>query len=250
MVRLKEAERLIAEHSHLTVMDGPFRGMRYVESAFHSGYATKLLGSYEAELHPFIEEVIQRAKGGKYSGLIDIGAAEGYYAIGLARCCPTLGVVAFEMDETAVTLCLELARRNEVEARVEVRGTCDIAALREALQGFGGPAFVLCDVEGDEIKLLDPTLIPELQRCDLLVELHDFSNSLITPTLLQRFQETHDITHFNTQVRRPHDVPAAAFLPAYLRPVAVDDMRAFHQSFLWLSARSDAVLTSSPTPPG
>ncbi len=236
--RLQESERLIVEHSNRTVIDGPFRGMRYVESAFHSGYTTKLLGSYEAELHPYIEEVIQRAARGAYNGLIDIGAAEGYYAVGLARRCPQLGVVAFEMDETAVALCLELARRNEVEARVEVRGNCDVAALGAVLRGFGGPAFVLCDVEGAELELLDPHQIPELERCDLLVELHDFANSLITPTLLQRFHATHDTTHFPAQVRRPHDVPAATFLPAYLRLVAVDDIRAHHQSFLWLSARS------------
>jgi len=42
---------------------------------------TKLLGFYEQPLQPYIEQVIQTG----YPTIINIGCAEGYYAVGLAH---------------------------------------------------------------------------------------------------------------------------------------------------------------------
>ena len=44
----------------------------------------KLLGSYEQELQP----LLQRLAAQNYSEIVDIGCAEGYYAIGLGGCFP------------------------------------------------------------------------------------------------------------------------------------------------------------------
>jgi hypothetical protein len=51
---------------------------------------------------------------------------------------------------------------------------------------------IVCDCEGDEARLLDPALVPGLERCDLLVELHPFVAPSIPDLIAVRFQITHD----------------------------------------------------------
>src|SRR5437660_11467263 len=78
------------------VRQGPFAGMRYIDRAIGSAYLPKLLGTYECELAAIIEEVC--ARGPRL--IIDLGAAEGYYAVGLALRNPQARVVGFEQLET------------------------------------------------------------------------------------------------------------------------------------------------------
>ena len=66
------------------VASGPFAGMRHGDIAVGSVLTVKLLGTYEKELWPIIDQIIATA----YPLIIDIGAAEGYYAVGLAMRIP------------------------------------------------------------------------------------------------------------------------------------------------------------------
>ncbi|WP_299504968.1 hypothetical protein [Cypionkella sp.] len=63
------------------VLSGPFRGMDYPVRASEGSRAARLMGSYESSLAPVIEEIVTKA----YPVIIDVGSAEGYYAVGLAR---------------------------------------------------------------------------------------------------------------------------------------------------------------------
>ena len=75
--------RFVAWHG-LTVSGGPFAGLAYPDRAPIS-LVPKLLGIYERELHGAIEAAI-RAQPGL---IVNVGAADGYYAVGLARRCRT-----------------------------------------------------------------------------------------------------------------------------------------------------------------
>ena len=63
-----------------TVLNGPFRGMKYLSRAYCSAVLPKLLGTYECELIPAIDRLARSDA----DRIVDIGAAEGYYAVGLA----------------------------------------------------------------------------------------------------------------------------------------------------------------------
>jgi hypothetical protein len=52
----------------------------------------KLLGCYEQELHPALNRAIDT----DYGVILNIGCAEGYYPVGLARVLPTAHVIAFD----------------------------------------------------------------------------------------------------------------------------------------------------------
>src|SRR4051794_34631477 len=70
------------EHGR-TVIDGPFRGLRFPKFAIGRGemVVPQLVGSYERELQPFFEEIAAQ----EIEQVVDVGASDGYYAVGLAR---------------------------------------------------------------------------------------------------------------------------------------------------------------------
>lgn len=112
----------------LTVRSGPFKGMRYPEGrSTGSALIPKILGCYERELHEVFEEVCQQ----RYSAIVDIGCAEGYYAVGLAMRLQHANVYAFDTDRAARDLCREMARTNCVLDRLAVEGRCDSDALQK-----------------------------------------------------------------------------------------------------------------------
>lgn len=219
---LEEAKQKIIERYGRRVVAGPFEGLRYVDEAFCSGYTPKILGCYEAELQGEIERVLVA----NYELIIDIGAAEGYYAVGLAYRLPEVHVIAFEDDEHARELCKEMASINGLMQRVEVHGACTPELLQKTLEAYRGKrTLIICDVEGYEIELMNPKTVPDLMRCDFLVELHDCYNPQITSTLTDCFKSTHHIHLVDAAVRDPSKVPASNFLPPEQRRIAIDDDR-------------------------
>jgi hypothetical protein len=192
---------MFAQRADWTVQVGPFAGMRYVDAAVGAIFLPKVLGTYEAELHGVIGELARRP----YDRVVNVGAGEGYYAVGMARLMTQARVYAFETDPRGQELCGQLARLNQVEGRVEVRGECRAEHLRE-LAGPG--ALLICDCEGAEDALLDPAQAPGLAGCDLVVECHDhFVGRPITETLLGRFRDTHVVCRVEPGGRDPYTVP-------------------------------------------
>lgn len=213
------------EKQGLLVLSGPFNGMQYISAATGSMFIPKLVGCYEQEIASFIEELIGRNP----HVVIDIGCAEGYYAIGLALRLPHAKVVAFDSDPHARVLCQSLAQKNGVLSQVEVRGLCEFAAfetlLQESSKNNGISALVVCDCDGCEGFLLDPAKVPSLAGADVLVETHDHIDASITLTLRKRFAPTHNISHVASGVRDPKMHPEVHFLSLEDQDKALSEYR-------------------------
>jgi precorrin-6B methylase 2 len=175
------------------VRNGVFSGMRYpsVEAAGSAIYP-KLLGSYESELHPLMQRIVETG----YSTIVDIGCAEGYYANGLAMRIPQAMVYAFDLEPRARELCAEMAEANGVDARVLIREACTPEVL--AGMPLGTKALIISDCEGYEHDLFTPASVAALKRHDVLIEVHAFVNPDIPVRLRQRFRETHAIASIPT----------------------------------------------------
>jgi len=197
------AERFIAAHGW-AVQSGPFAGMEYLHPGDISAVLPKLLGSYEAELHDAIRDVIAA---GHVRSIVNIGCGEGYYAVGFARTLPQVHIVAFDSDPRARQLCQELAQKNCVADRITVEGECSINRLRE-LAGTG--VLVFCDCEGAEKQLLDPVQAPSLRQSRIIVEMHDCYDSTISQELIGRFSPTHRISIIQTALPDPTRYDALA----------------------------------------
>ena len=183
----------LATRSGTAVLTGPFQGMTYATGASEGSRAARLLGVYEASLAPVIETIIARA----YPLVIDIGSAEGYYAVGLARRMPTARVMARDENPAAQALCRDLATLNGVADRVEIGGRMDHADFAIC---HDQPTLILCDIEGAEADLLDPSAAPGLQAADILVECHDCLHPGLTDRIAARFAASHNITRLDRQI--------------------------------------------------
>ncbi|TLD69946.1 hypothetical protein FEM03_14535 [Phragmitibacter flavus] len=227
---------LTQKRSFNSVMNGPFAGMRYARKSQGSAYIPKLLGIYERELVSCIESLIANSP----SMVVDVGAAEGYYAVGMARRLPNAKVVAFEMELSAHDTLREMSESNGVAERVSIRGKCETSDLFKLLQDEDSVA-VICDVEGYEKQLLDPSVVPQLIHSTILVELHDFLVPDITQTLIDRFNTTHKISHIWQEPRSTEDFPwrtmATSLLPQSYLDWAVSEWRPVKMSWLWMEPK-------------
>ncbi len=184
-------------------MSGPFRGMRYLNHRDDFVDYNMLLGTYELEVRPALSEVLT---GGRYSSVIDVGAAQGYYVVGLAMLRPDLRVIAFEKSPEWREQIGRMAEANGVQGRIGVREFCEPAGLRDALQE-PVRTFLIMDIDGGEKELLDPAKVPELISVSILLEVHDMFVPGVTDLIRQRFSSTHDVEHIPVKPRTLEDFP-------------------------------------------
>ena len=214
------------------VASGPFAGQR-LEHDHDFGWVATLVGCYEMELHPAIEQAIAA----RPQRVINIGCSGGYYAVGFARRLPETNVVAFDIDASAREACVRAAQANGVSARVEVKAAC----TPRDLQALAGPGtLVFSDCEGYELQLLDPEAVPALRDTSIIVELHDVWVPNLTPRLLARFARTHDISHVAVVPRDGHRFPILqdAGLNEFEMSLAVSDFRAPSMTWAYMVPRS------------
>lgn len=201
------------------VQSGTFAGMAYGKCIGQGELLPKLLGTYEKELTPVWQALVAAPP----DLVIDIGAAEGFYAVGLARLLQRT-VIAFELEPPYHAAIRALARSNGVADHVHVLGECTSATLDRELTR-GAQPFVLSDCEGAEAILLDPLKAPELRRARILVELHERLVPGVTPLVLGRFALTHTAQLITTIPRSPADLPARAALETDDAQFAMDEGR-------------------------
>ena len=179
-------QNTLLEKEGTKVLQGPLKGLDFIKQSAEGCHIAKLLGCYEQPLQPYITAAIKK----DYSTVLNIGCAEGYYAVGLARAMPNARSLAFDTDPKAQVACKELAAKNGVSDRVEVGGLFSPANFANYDQAS---TLVFCDIEGAELELLDPEIAPALESMDLIVESHECLRPGITDTLITRFSSTHDI---------------------------------------------------------
>jgi hypothetical protein len=197
----------------LTVRSGPFAGLRYPsEASVGSTLLPKLLGSYEQELHGVVEQLDHA----KYTAIVDIGCAEGYYAVGLAKRIESIPVFAYDTDPTSRQLCLDMASRNDVSQRVHVGERCDWNELRRLDLNR---AIVWIDCEGYERELFSGSGIGCLAPNDFLIEIHDFIRPFTTEHLWRVFEPTHRIEVIRSF---PDELRPIAFPNANLRELPTE----------------------------
>lgn len=239
MPRWNVAAALVRHRAANTVLSGPFKGMRLsltpVSSRNLLGY---LLGTQEIELHDVVRRVIAR----DYPRIINVGAADGYYAIGFLRQMTRTKVIAFEGAREHHGGLVQAAELNGVASRFELRGFCRPEDLSSELAELNGPALVLADIEGGEVDMLDPVKVAGLTDVDILVETHDAFVPNCTAKLMARFMRTHIIEQIAARPRSLADFPSAIIpeLSRFMPHTAVELMnerRTGTQKWLYLTAK-------------
>jgi hypothetical protein len=161
--------------------------------------------------------------------VINVGCAEGYYAVGLARLLPRATVYAFDIASDACAICASAARENGVAERVVVGSRCTTMDLAKLLE-LPGRILLVMDCEGAERELLDPSKLPGLAKCDVIVETHGPD---IASELEARFRPSHAVSQIAQGGRDPNEVPELRELAESDRWLLVDEGRPV--SMLWLA---------------
>ena len=175
---------------------GPFKGMTCLEDANEGCLVPKLLGCYEEELIPTFESFFKRG----FDRFIDVGCASGYWLTGVALRMPSAQCYGFDGAEAPRKRCSQLLALNGMQSRVQLFGLCTPGDFEKLVVGR---TLVLMDVDGPEYELLDPATTPALRRADIIVECHDYLDPRIMPTLLARFESSHDIERISSWLRTP-----------------------------------------------
>jgi hypothetical protein len=209
------------------ILGGPFSGMNYLSWARGSVLVAKLLGTYELELRGAIETAIAWEP----DVVVDVGSAEGYYAVGIARRLNQARVIAFDTDRYAQYLLGKLAAKNEVADRVTMDGWCSVHRLQEEL-AKGKRPLVICDCEGFEDELLRLEGAPGLSRAIIVVELHDAVVPGIGGRLRERFGGTHGIEEVMARPRQAADLPSGTSLSTERAEAAMAERRPDGMSWL------------------
>ncbi|MGO4707256.1 50S ribosomal protein L11 methyltransferase [Microvirga sp. 2MCAF38] len=176
-----------------TVRGGPFDGLKYLPGGSEGGLAPKLLGVYETALQPFFAKAPQE----NYDAVLNVGCAEGFYAVGCARLLPQARILAWDIDPMARRLCAALARLNEVETRVHLREEFKAKAVDEVAAELGSSlgrrprGLLVMDCEGAEFDLLDPASA-DFGWLDIVVEVHPGRGRGVAQ-IAGRFEATHAI---------------------------------------------------------
>lgn len=168
------------------IQNGHFKGMKYIKRSSGSALLPKILGSYEEPIQEWIREVIEDKN---YVSILDIGCAEGYYAVGFAMRLSNTKIFAYDIDEEARKNSKELKELNKI-MNLEINAECTHKELNSKSKEN---TLIFCDIEGFEKILLDPQKVPNLKYVDLIIESHDCFVPNITEDLIARFYMTHTI---------------------------------------------------------
>lgn len=179
------------------VQRGLCRGLAFPDDhSFFSTVPPMILGLYERPLQARLEELTATRH---YDLIVDVGSADGFYAVGLAMRCPQATVVACDTEPRARQATLAMAARNGVGDRVSVRGFCSATDLLDIVRS-ARRALILSDCEGYERQLFPAGHGEALARHDVAIEVHDQIDYRISPQLKGVFGASHDV-----QIIRAHD---------------------------------------------
>lgn len=157
-----------------TVAYGPFKGLILSDTSWWGAAdrGSMLLGLYEQEV---LTTLTQLAVGRET--LIDLGAADGYYAVGSVSSGLFTRSIAFEISPEGRTAIGDNAERNLVSDLVRVLGEAESDFLTELQAKYSldlESTALLIDIEGAEFDLLSAELLERMSQAALIIEIHDF----------------------------------------------------------------------------
>ena len=221
----------VFEKAAAAVQRGPFTGMTLVqETSWHGGKVLqKLLGIYEMELHAAIEEAVAFHP----TSIVNVGCAEGYYAVGLALRLPQATVHVFDSDLAALSVCEKAAAANRAESNLRLEKSCTGTQITTLLRR-AERCLMFVDCEGCETTLFPEIDLKDLIRTIVIVEMHEYLFPGSTEELMQRFENTHQVQSIAQSARNPHEIEFLRDLPEDTQWLAVSEGRP--QTMNWFFA--------------
>lgn len=232
------SERL-CRHFDYRVAYGPFVGLQFDSQSSWSASdrAGMILGCYEANV---LRELARLCNGAR--PMVDIGAADGYYAVGAVYAGLTPRAFCFEMTDAGREVIRANAERNDVADRVEVTGLAGVDFLDHIPSEYWSEdrsAVFLMDIEGGEFDLLTNEVLRRMRHSYAVIELHEAPDLVPSKidALVARAGEIFDLSVVKTGPRDPAEIPELELMSDDDRWLLMSESRPYAMSWLILEPR-------------
>jgi len=152
-----------------SVKYGPFRNLILGHGSTWAQYDDflKLIGEYEPHI---VEKLVEVSDG--YTVFVDIGASDGYFALGLVKAEFFSRAICFEKSDEDRSIIKELAKQNHIEGQIEIHGSATATKILD-LKTQIGRCVILCDIEGGELEILTDEVLELYSNSVFIIELHE-----------------------------------------------------------------------------
>jgi hypothetical protein len=150
---------------------GPFKGLKFSEESAwgHSDRARMLLGLYEQEVLTSLQTLPR-----KYRYFINIGAADGYYGIGVLVSNLFEKSWFYEVSQDAQKKIQKNCELNIVSHRVVLRGEACSKFEKDFSEDDAAASVLFVDIEGGEFELFRSEVFKKFKKSVIFIELHNF----------------------------------------------------------------------------
>jgi len=155
-----------------TIKYGPFKGQKLIDNPWWgtSDKASMILGVYEKEVLDFLTSDLFKNK----KSFIDVGAADGYYAIGLIKNNYFDHCYCFEMSQEGQNIIKRSADENNLSDRVSIYGTATSEFYKEIPKDNFDDSVILIDIEGAEFEILESKCLSAISNATVIIEIHNW----------------------------------------------------------------------------
>ena len=219
---------------------GPFKGMQLNQCRNWSRYdlITQILGTYETHV---LQKLIAFSKG-KNNVFIDLGSADGYFAVGMAFSGVFDHVYAFEKDFEMQRIIKNNAQLNDCESKMSILGKSNEASLKSIVSQCKESITILIDIEGDEYDLLNPKMLSSLSHCSIICELHPWmkkDGKALQKALLSEASAFFDIELIYRESYNPNDFEELSCFNEEERLIALSEGRGPNMHWLVLTPKKN-----------
>lgn len=220
-IRLDSAHRISSQLGY-KVQEGLFKGQELNSVSTWDEIGSllpKLIGTYEQELQTEITKL------GNFETLVNVGAADGYYGIGLLNSKICNQVIFFESN---------LASRNQIKQNTEINkhkiqiyGEANSDNLIDCLKNLDkAKTLIILDIEGGEFDLLNHEVVANLCETTLIVEIHSFMDTRFNDFELEnKLKKFFNISKVTNNLRKIPNLPQIMNLSDNLRWLLVSEGR-------------------------
>ena len=203
--RVALGDRLERQLGVRSVQHGAFRGMQLsrLSGWNRTDIPSMLLGMYEQEVVEYLAKLPARSR----ETFVNIGAGEGYFAIGMLHAKLTSRTICFEMSDRGREAIKDAQSLNRIGGNLTLFGTADEKFLDviEGVDSFGYHSSVfLIDVEGAEVQLLTDTRLQRMTLATIVIETHA---TMVSEQDQSKFEELcskyHCVSEIRTEERNP-----------------------------------------------
>ena len=160
-----------------TIKYGPFKGIKIEKDKWWGNLdsASQCLGLYELEILNYLKKY-KFDKNKKFDTFIDIGAADGYYAIGMLYSGLTSQSVCFEISPKGREVIQKNWENNGSKGKLKIYGKATPKKILNLSDTLFENTLILIDIEGNEFDLLDKDVLYKIKNCIIIIEIHNWIN--------------------------------------------------------------------------